>query len=80
MFGIADGNSFYANCQRIYRPDLLNRPVVVLSNNDGCVVALTPEAKKIGLKRGVPYFQVKDLIKSHRVIVFSSNYALYHSV
>ena len=77
MYALIDGNSFYASCERVFRPDLRDRPVVVLSNNDGCVVTLTAEAKALGLKRGVPFFQVKDLIRRHQVAVFSSNYELY---
>ena len=77
MYALIDGNSFYASCERVFRPDLRHRPVVVLSNNDGCIVTLTAEAKALGLKRGTPLFQVKDLIKKHKVAVFSSNYELY---
>lgn len=77
MYALIDGNSFYASCERVFRPDLRHRPVVVLSNNDGCIVTLTAEAKALGLKRGTPLFQVKDLIKRHKVAVFSSNYELY---
>lgn len=75
-----DGNSFYCSCERIFRPNLRNRPVVVLSNNDGCIVALTKEAKQIGLKRGTPLFKVKDIIDEYGVAVFSSNYELYNSI
>ena len=77
MYALIDGNSFYASCERVFRPDLRHRPVVVLSNNDGCIVTLTAEAKALGLKRGTPLFQVNDLIKRHKVAVFSSNYELY---
>ena len=65
MYALIDGNSFYASCERVFRPDLKNRPVVVLSNNDGCIVTLTKEAKTLGLKRGVPLFQVQDLSLIH---------------
>lgn len=75
-----DGNSFYCSCERIFRPSLRNRPVVVLSNNDGCIVALTKEAKQIGLKRGTPLFKVKDIVDEFSVAVFSSNYELYNSI
>lgn len=75
-----DGNAFYCSCERIFQPALRNKPVVVLSNNDGCIVALTREAKALGLKRGTPYFQVSDLIHRHHVSVFSSNYELYQSI
>lgn len=77
MYLLCDVNSMYASCEQIFRPDLKNRPVCVLSNNDGACVALNKQAKQLGIKRGAPYFQVKDLIKRHNVAVFSSNYALY---
>ncbi|QKJ87401.1 translesion error-prone DNA polymerase V subunit UmuC [Paramixta manurensis] len=77
MFALVDVNSFYASCETVFRPDLRGLPVVVLSNNDGCVIARSAEAKKLDIKMGVPYFQMKDLIRKHRVQVFSSNYALY---
>ncbi len=77
MFALADVNSFYASCETVFRPDIHGRPVIVLSNNDGCVIARSAEAKKIGLNMGIPYFQILHLIKRHKVQVFSSNYALY---
>lgn len=77
MYALIDCNSFYASCEKLFRPDLKNKPVVVLSNNDGCVVARSKEAKALGIKMGVPYFQVKDFCKQNNVTVFSSNYALY---
>jgi DNA polymerase V len=77
MFALADVNSFYASCETVFRPDLRGRPVVVLSNNDGCVIARSREAKKLGIKMGLPYFQLGELIQRHRIAVFSSNYALY---
>lgn len=80
MIALVDCNSFYASCERIFDHIVRNSPVVVLSNNDGCIVALTPEVKKLGIKRGQPYFQVKRMLKQHRVMVFSSNYTLYHSI
>ncbi|MDC1067743.1 Y-family DNA polymerase [Candidatus Kapabacteria bacterium] len=73
---IVDCNSFYASCEKVFRPDLADKPVVVLSNNDGVVIAASPEAKALGLN-GKPYFKVKDQIKKNNVAVFSSNYALY---
>ncbi|EHD0497081.1 DNA polymerase V subunit UmuC, partial [Salmonella enterica subsp. enterica serovar Newport] len=57
MYALADVNSFYASCEKVFRPDLRNKPVVVLSNNDGCVIARSPEAKRLGIKMGVPWFQ-----------------------
>ena len=72
-----DGNAFYASCERVFRPDLAHRPVVVCSNNDGCLVTLTKEAKALGLKRGLPLFKVKAVLDANDVAVFSSNYELY---
>ncbi len=77
MFALADVNSFYASCETVFRPDLRGRPVVVLSNNDGCVIARSREAKHIGVKMGLPYFQLGELARRHRIAIFSSNYALY---
>ncbi len=77
IFALVDCNSFYCSCERVFKPSLAHKPVVVLSNNDGCIVARTDEAKKIGLKMGEPYFKVKDFCKKNGVSVFSSNYALY---
>jgi len=72
-----DCNSFYASCERVFRPELRDRPVIVLSNNDGCAIARTPEAKALGIKMGAPFFEIKNLCKKHGVAVFSSNFALY---
>lgn len=80
MFGLADVNSFYASCEALFRPDLRGKPVVVLSNNDGCVIARSAGAKKLGIKMGAPWFQIKNQDFAERVHVFSSNYALYHSM
>lgn len=77
VFALVDCNNFYASCEKLFRPDLKHRPVVVLSNNDGCVVARSREAKALGIKMGVPAYQVQDLIRQHGVTAFSSNYALY---
>jgi len=77
MFALIDGNSFYASCERIFRPELKDTAIVVLSNNDGCVVARSAEAKALGIKMGVPYYQVRHLEKQGRLKVFSSNYELY---
>ena len=73
MYALVDCNSFYASCEKLFRPDLKNKPVVVLSNNDGCVVARSKEAKALGIKMGVPYFQVKDFCQKNEVEVYSSN-------
>ncbi|RDH41306.1 translesion error-prone DNA polymerase V subunit UmuC [Zooshikella ganghwensis] len=76
-FALVDCNSFYVSCEKVFRPDLKNRPVVVLSNNDGCVVARSKEAKQLGIKMGVPVFKIRDEIQRHSITVFSSNYTLY---
>lgn len=77
MFALIDCNNFYASCERLFRPDLYNKPIVVLSNNDGCVIARSNEAKALGIKMGEPYFQIKHLSQKHKINVFSSNYTLY---
>ena len=77
MFALADINSFYASCEKVFRPDLRNEPVIVLSNNDGCVIARSPEAKALGIKMGQPWFQVRQMRLEKKIHVFSSNYALY---
>ncbi|MCB0305514.1 MAG: SOS mutagenesis and repair protein UmuC, partial [Calditrichaeota bacterium] len=77
MFALVDCNNFYASCERVFAPQLARRAVIVLSNNDGCVVARSNEAKALGFRMGEPAFQKQALIDRHRVAVFSSNYALY---
>lgn len=77
MIALADGNNFYASCERVFQPRLEGVPIVVLSNNDGCVVARSEEAKALGIGMGVPEFEISDLLKRHGVRVFSSNYTLY---
>jgi DNA polymerase V len=77
VFALVDCNNFYASCEKLFRPDLKDTPVVVLSNNDGCVVARSREAKSLGIKMGVPAFQIKAEIQRHGILAFSSNYALY---
>ena len=77
MYGIVDCDNFYASCERVFRPDLEGKPVVVLSNNDGCVVARSNEAKALGIKEGTPYFQMQQQFKDQEIAVFSSNYELY---
>lgn len=76
VFGLIDCNSFYASCERVFRPDLAKVPIVVLSNNDGCVIARSYDAKPY-VKMGEPYFQIKHKLKQHGIVPFSSNYALY---
>jgi len=77
MFALVDVNSFYASCETVFRPDLRGKPVVVLSNNDGCVIARSAGAKRAGIKMGAPYFKMREELTRHAVQVFSSNYALY---
>ena len=77
IFGLIDCNSFYCSCERVFRPDLSEKPLIVLSNNDGCAVARTDEAKALGIRMGDPFFKIRDLCKKNDVHVFSSNYALY---
>jgi len=77
MFALVDVNSFYASCETVFRPDLRSKPVVVLSNNDGCVIARSAEAKKLQVPMGAPYFKLKNEFRKHGVHIFSSNYALY---
>ena len=74
---LIDCNSFYVSCERLFNPKIQKLPVVVLSNNDGCVISRSTEAKTLGIKMGEPYFKVKELVKKNNVQIFSSNYALY---
>ncbi|HAU1023430.1 TPA: Y-family DNA polymerase [Legionella pneumophila] len=77
MFALVDCNNFYVSCERLFKPALANKPILVLSNNDGCVIARSNEVKALGVRMGEPYFAVKALCKQHKVHVFSSNYTLY---
>ena len=77
MYALVDCNNFYVSCERVFQPQLNGKPVVVLSNNDGCIISRSNEAKALGIPMGAPEFQVRDLIKQHDIRVFSSNYALY---
>jgi DNA polymerase V len=77
LIALADANNFYVSCERVFRPDLIGKPVAVLSNNDGCIVARSQEVKDLGIKMGVPVFQVQNLINRHKIQLFSSNYTLY---
>ena len=77
---LIDCNSFYASCEKIFRPDLKDSPVVVLSNNDGCIVAMSREAKSLGIPRGEPLFKVKKILENNNVTIFSSNYTLYGDI
>jgi DNA polymerase V len=77
MFALVDCNNFYASCERVFDPSLNNRPVVVMSNNDGCVIARSNEAKALGVEMGVPVFEIEPFLNKHNVAIISSNYALY---
>ncbi len=77
---LIDCNNFYVSCERLFQPKLENRPVVVLSNNDGCVVSRSQEVKALGIKNGTPWFQLKDLARKHGIFALSSNYALYADI
>ena len=77
MYALIDCNNFYASCERLFRPDLHDKPIVVLSNNDGCVIARSNEAKACGIAMGAPYFKIQALCKQYKIYVFSSNYVLY---
>ena len=78
--GIIDCNNFYVSCERVFNPISVGRPTVVLSNNDGCVIARSQESKQLGIKMGEPYFKVKELVRKNNVHIFSSNYALYGDI
>jgi len=77
LLALVDCDNFYASCERLFRPDLRKKPIVVLSNNDGCVIARSKEAKAMGIKMGVPWFQIKKAYLANGGQVFSSNFALY---
>lgn len=79
-FALVDCNNFYASCERLFRPHLNNQPIVVLSNNDGCVIARSNEAKALGIGMGAPLFKIRDAVEEHGVTVCSSNYALYGDI
>ena len=77
MIALADCNNFYASCERVFRPELEGKPVLVLSNNDGCVIARSNEVKALGIKMGEPAFKIKEIIRKNKVHVFSTNFMLY---
>ena len=77
MFALIDCNNFYASCERVFQPDLIDKPIVVLSNNDGCVIARSNEAKSFGIPMGAPAFKYKKIFEENKVEVFSSNFKLY---
>jgi len=80
MYALVDCNNFYASCERVFQPALEGRPVIVLSNNDGCVVARSQEAKDVGIAMGEPFFKCRERIRRHRIAVRSSNYTLYEDM
>jgi len=77
MFALVDGNNFYASCERVFRPDLIGKPIVVLSNNDGCVIARSNEAKSLGIPMAAPAYKYDKMFKENNVTVFSANFSLY---
>ena len=79
-FAIIDCNNFFVSCERIFQPTLNNVPVIVLSNNDGCAIARSNEAKRIGIQMGEPYFKIQSLIRKYNIKVFSSNFSLYNDI
>ena len=80
MYAIVDCNNFYCSCERLFQPHLDNKPVVVLSNNDGCIVSRSDEVKALGVQMAVPYFMAKPVIEKHNIATFSSNYNLYGDI
>src|SRR5213083_1154949 len=80
MIALVDVNNFYASCEKMFNPSLKNRPVVVLSNNDGCAIARSDEAKALGVEMGSPAFMIQETLAKHNAALFSSNYTLYGSM
>ena len=77
LYALVDGNNFYVSCERVFRPSLNGKPVVVLSNNDGCAIARSNEAKALGIAMGAPWFQIKHLAEDAGLVALSANFALY---
>ena len=77
MYALVDGNNFFVSCERVFRPDLQNRPVIVLSNNDGCAIARSNEAKALGVRMGHPWHELRHLEHQAGLVAFSANFALY---
>ena len=77
VYLLVDCNNFFCSCERLFRPDLEGRPLLVLSNNDGCVIARSQEAKDLGIPMGIAVFKIKNLIRRHHIVTFSSNFSLY---
>ncbi|NVK21971.1 MAG: Y-family DNA polymerase [Kangiellaceae bacterium] len=80
IYALCDVNNFYVSCERLFRPDLQNKPVIVLSNNDGCIISISDEAKAAGIKMAIPYHEAKEIIEQHKITTFSSNYGLYGDI
>ena len=80
MFALIDCNNFYASCERVFQPHLNGKPVVILSNNDGCVIARSNEAKSLGIPMGAPAFKYKEVFQKNKVQIFSSNFTLYGDI
>ena len=80
MYALVDGNNFYCSCERVFRPSLIGKPLVVLGNNDGCTVARSEEAKALGIKMGQPWFEFRDLADASGLIALSANFVLYGDV
>ena len=79
-YGLLDCESFYASCERLFRPDLIDRPIAVLSNNDGCLIALSREVKALGMKIGEPYFKARKKLEEVEGVIFSANFPLYGDI
>ena len=77
MYALVDGNNFYVSCERVFRPSLLGRPVIVLSNNDGCAIARSNEAKALGITMGEPWFQIQSKHRDEGIVALSANFTLY---
>ncbi len=77
MYALIDGNNFYVSCERVFQPRLIGQPVVVLSNNDGCAISRSNEAKALGIKMGAPWFEIRGMTRTHGLHAFSANFALY---
>ena len=80
MYALVDGNNFYVSCERVFRPDLQHRPVIVLSNNDGCAIARSNEAKELGVRMGHPWHEIRHLEHQAGLVALSANFALYGDV
>ncbi len=79
-YALIDCNNFFVSCERLFRPDIVNKPVAVLSNNDGCIVARSNEIKALGIPMGIPLFKVRDIVNANKAILFSANFELYGDI